>query len=119
MKSICERLAQASPVIFREVSFADGSLPVESACHQNADKWVKENPGTVVVRGWVTYVDLGVSIELTAHSVIRDRDGQLFDITPLGDKRDRAGMRFLSHVGTEQEFAKIKESGIFIECPKE
>ncbi|HEV2398579.1 MAG TPA: hypothetical protein VGS27_16665 [Candidatus Sulfotelmatobacter sp.] len=119
MKSICERLAHASQVAFREVSFADGSLPVESACHQNADKWVKENPGTVVVRGWVTYADFGASIGLTAHSVIRDRDGELADITPLENKRDRAGMRFLSHVGTEQEFAKIKESGIFIECPKE
>jgi hypothetical protein len=51
--------------------------------------------------------------------MIRGRDGQLFDITPLGSERDRVGMRFVPHIGTDQEFTPMKKSGIFIECPKQ
>jgi hypothetical protein len=118
-RSVCDRLAQASLVAFRNVTFVDGSLPLPTACHQNADRWAEENPGASVVRGWVTYADFGLSVGLTAHSVVRGRDGQLFDITPLGNERDRAGMRFVPHLGTEQEFMMMKESSIFIHCPKE
>lgn len=115
-KSICDRLSQASHVIFRRVFFTDGSLPVQSACHQNAVRWVEENPGATVVRGWVTYADFGVSIRLTAHSLIRERDGQLFDITPLGNERDRDSMRFIPNLGDEQSFVSMTESDIFIDC---
>ena len=73
--------------------------------------------GAMVVRGWVTYADFGVSIGLTAHSVVRDRDGQLFDITPLGNERDRVGMWFVPHVGTEQEFKTMQQSNVFMRCP--
>jgi hypothetical protein len=118
-KSVCTRLAKAAHITFRKVSFADGSRPLPSACHQNAEKWVTENPGATVVRGWVTYADFGVSIGLTAHSVIRDYDGQLFDITPLENERYRPGMRFVPHFGIEEEFTAMKRLGIFIQCPKE
>lgn len=116
-KSVCSRLAQAVRVPYRGVSFADGSAPVMSACHQNVGRWVEENTGTTVVRGWVTYADYGLSIGLTAHSVVRDPDGQLIDITPLGNERDRTEMRFVPHIGSEQEFRSMKESNVFIECP--
>jgi hypothetical protein len=116
---VCERLALASRVTFRKVFFADGSLPVQGARHRNADRWVKENPGAMVVRGWVTYADFGISIGLTAHSVIQSHDGQCFDITPFGNERDRVGMRFVPHTGTEQQFTTMKDTCIFIECPKE
>ena len=96
---------------------ADGSLPVQSVCHQNVDRFIKENSGYKVVRGWVTYADFGLSVGLTAHSVIQDRDGQLIDITPLGNERDRPGMRFVRHIGTEQEFRSMRDCGISIECP--
>ncbi len=71
----------------------------------------------MVVRGWVTYADFGLTIGLTAHSVVQDRDGQLFDITPLGNECDRAGMRFIPHIGTEQEFTSMREAEIYINCP--
>jgi len=118
-KSVCRRLKEAKPIQFQTVIFADGSGPPPNCCHENVNRWVKGNPGAIAVRGWVTYADFGVSIGLTAHSVIQDRDGQLFDITPLGNERVRAGMRFVPHIGAEQEFATMKESSIFIECPKE
>jgi hypothetical protein len=74
-KTVCDRLAQAVRVPYRMVTFANGSTPVPSACHQNADRWVEENPGFAVVRGWVTYADFGLSIGLTGHSVVRDQNG--------------------------------------------
>lgn len=116
-KSICDRLPQASHVPYRKVLFADGRVPSQSECHQNADRWASENQGCTVVRGWVTYANFGLSVGLTAHSVIQDPDGQLYDITPLGNERDRSGMEFVPHLGTEQEFTSMKESNVFIECP--
>lgn len=116
-KSICERLREAKPIPLQKVVFADGSEPQASRCYENVDRWVKENSGATAVRGWVTYADFGSSTGLTAHSVIRDRDGQPFDITPLGNERDRLGMRFVPHIGTEQEFKTMKEANIFIKCP--
>lgn len=116
-ESVCHRLDGAVRVPYRKVFFADGSEPLPSACHQNADRWVQENRGAMVVRGWVTYADFGLSVGLTAHSVVQDRDGQLFDITPLGNERDRIGMQFVPHVGTEQEFKTMQQSNVFMRCP--
>jgi hypothetical protein len=65
----------------------------------------------------VTYVDFQIKIWLTAHSVVRDADGRLFDITPLGDERVRPTMRFVPHFGDEQLFLSMKKSSNVIECP--
>jgi hypothetical protein len=118
MESICACLPRASHIAYQKVRFADGTLPPPGACHQNADRFAKENPGARVARGWVTYADFGLSTGLTAHSVTQGQDGQLFDITPLENERYRVGMQFVPHTGTEQEFVTMKELGIFIECPK-
>ncbi|HTZ81962.1 MAG TPA: hypothetical protein VMB66_02145 [Candidatus Acidoferrales bacterium] len=116
-RSVCDRLANATRIPFRPVSFADGTAPMVGGCHRNADRWVTENPDCDVVRGWVTYSNFGVSIGLTAHSVVRDQDGQVFDITPLENERYRAGMQFVPHVGRDQVFLSMKESNLFIQCP--
>ncbi len=117
--SIRKRIYQAQPVPFRKVSFRNGDDAQVSECHRNVDRWVEENPGTAAVRGWVTCMDFQIAIRLTAHSVVRDTDGHLFDITPLGNERERSGMNFVAHLGDEQIFCAIKESGIFIDCPCE
>jgi hypothetical protein len=116
-ESICQRLEQAVRVPHHKVLFADGSEPFQSACHENVDRWVKENPGFTPVWGWVTYVDYWVSVGLTAHAIVRDQRGQLIDITPLGNERERAGMRFVPHTGTREEFMSMKQADIFINCP--
>jgi hypothetical protein len=64
----------------------------------------------------MTYADLTIAIGLTAHSVVRGADGELFDITPLGNERDRLGMRFVPHEGDEQLFRSMMGINIFIEC---
>jgi hypothetical protein len=117
--AICERLSQAQSVpSFREVSFADGDFPKLSGCHPNVNRYVSENSGTTAVRGWVTYREVwdGDSIkqELTAHSVVRSTDGQLFDITRFGDERVRRSTLFVPHLGDDQEFFSM---GSFLRCP--
>ena len=62
---------------------------------------VKENPGTSVVRGWVDYRPGVNGVLLTAHSVARGTDGQLFDITRFADERVRDTRRFVPHLGGE------------------
>jgi len=63
------------------------------------------NPRDTAARGWVTQADLGLSIRLVAHSVVRGADGKKFDITPLENEADgRKGMRFVEHLGSDQDF---------------
>jgi hypothetical protein len=116
-KSVCCRLRQATPLPLRRVLFADGSGPLRNCCHDNVDRWVKENLGTSVVRGWVDYMPSVNGVLLAAHSVVRGIDGKLFDITPLADERVRATMRFVPHPGNQEEFHSMRKSNIFIDCP--
>lgn len=116
--SICRQLSQAELVPFRLVSLPDGD-PTASNCHSNVDRWVEAHPGTTAVRGWVAFASCGDATGLTAHSVVRDTDGQLFDITPLGNECDRAGIRFVSDTGGEQVFGAMKGIGIHIWCPSD
>jgi hypothetical protein len=114
--AVCARLDQAVRVPFRQVSFADWS-PKVAECHQNADTWVAANPEFEAVRGWVIYASFGGdSVGLTAHSIVRDQSGALFDITPLGDEGARDGMRFVEHEGDPAIFEKMKATGINIDC---
>jgi hypothetical protein len=118
--SICTRRREAVPVLFRPVLLADW-CPKVAECHLNVDRWVEANPGDTAVRGWVTYASFGHAIGLTAHSVVRGKDGQLFDITPLenGNEYLRAGMRFIPHIGDEQAFSAMRELDIYINCSSE
>ncbi|HEB3529301.1 TPA: hypothetical protein RZC51_000759 [Burkholderia cenocepacia] len=54
---------------------------------------------------------------LTAHSVVRGADDVLFDITPLEREEERKGMRFVPHLGSEDEFTAERQRNIFINCP--
>ena len=114
--AVCARVDHAVRVPFRRVSLADWS-PKVAECHQNADTWVAANPGFEAVRGWVTYASFGGdSVGLTAHSIVRDQSGALFDITPLGNEDARAGMRFVEHQGDPAIFDEMKALGISIRC---
>jgi hypothetical protein len=115
--AVCARVDQAVRVPFRKVLLADWS-PKVAECHQNADIWVAVNPAFEAVRGWVIYASFGGdSVGLTAHSIVRDQSGALFDITPLGSEYARNGMRFVEHEGDPAIFEKMKAMGINIHCP--
>jgi len=65
----------------------------------------------------VDYMPSVNGILLTAHSVVRGIDGKLFDITPLADERVRDTMRFVPHLGNQEEFHSMRKSNNFIDCP--
>jgi hypothetical protein len=52
---------------------------------------------------------------LTAHSVVRDTDGQLFDITPFRDESLRLG--FIEHEGDNAAFDRVKTASVQILGP--
>jgi hypothetical protein len=115
-KAVCCRLREANPVPYRRVLFADGSRPQQNCCHDNVERWVRENLGTSAVSGWVDYMPAVNGRRLTAHSVVRGTDGKLFDITPLADERVRPALRFVPHVGDEQLFSQMKQLEIECRC---
>jgi len=83
--------------------------PLIADCHNNVVRWVR---GTLVIRlyeegecgnGWRN------GFFLTHHSVVRGKDGRLFDITPIESETTiRTTMRFIPHVGSDGEFFYFK-----------
>lgn len=118
---ICSRFGLRTHVPFRRVSIGDWR-PSVACCHDNVTKWVAAHPDAKAVRGWVTLYGDGFSgMFLTAHSVVEQSDGELYDITPLEDEdhhqADRLGMLFIKHVGDERLFFAFKAGGHTINCP--
>lgn len=116
-EAICARLSEGQIIPFREVSLGEWR-PAISACHENVNMWVRSNPQCVAVRGWVTYASFGAgTVGLTAHSIVQDPNGNLFDITPQNDESIRQGMRFIAHVGDDPSFFETKANGHSFVCP--
>jgi hypothetical protein len=85
--------------------------PLIADCHNNVVRWVRGNAGDTAVRGWVNVgTDGGTGFFLTHHSVVRGKDGRLFDITPIESETTiRTTMRFIPHVGSDGEFFYFKD----------
>jgi len=119
-REICMRLSGATLVPFRKVSLREW-LPTLSKCHKNVETWVREMCEHSAIRGWVVcgpcISGATVGTNLTAHSVVRDEGGLLFDITPIHDERQRMSMRFVPHMGDDRAFQEMENLGIFICCP--
>jgi hypothetical protein len=104
-----KRVGSAEAVQFRPVPL-DGGEPKLNKCHDNVDWWVKGRPDTTAVRGWLFWAqpnEVGQYIFM-AHSVVEE-NGKLFDITPIGEK-ERKGLVFLRHRGTEEDFEPMKKA---------
>jgi hypothetical protein len=104
--ALCLKRADARLVPFRTVEFRDGVRPSANTCHANVDRWVAENPGDAAMRGWLLQSHFG-AMRIIAHSVVRSSGGSLFDLTPLGDERERPSLTFLEHVGNQDEFGRL------------
>lgn len=114
--SICARRADAVIVPFVEVSIGDWN-PEIAQCHSNVDRWIEANPGYQAVRGWISYISFGPAGEqLTAHSVVRNPNGALIDITPVYPGVPRGGA-FVEHQGDPAEFFAMLEVGHEMHCP--
>jgi hypothetical protein len=94
MTWLLEAAKAAAVVPFRHTRFKNGSTPLQHQCHDNVRNWLRENAEDQATIGWLVsgYI-------LDRHSVVRGRDGQLFDITPL-----QFPLPFFTHPGTAQEF---------------
>jgi hypothetical protein len=82
--------------------------PVFNDCHANVNALCGADPRYRPVRGWL-YFDFENSlsfVRFTAHSVVADEAGRLWDITP-----SRASQRypFICAEGTVEEFVQIVE----------
>lgn len=105
--AICKALPSATVIPFVAVS-PDCWQPKVAGCHPNVNRFVDENPGHTAVRGWATVgTDGGTQILLTGHSVVQGSDSHLFDITPLESESIRPTMRFVLHVGSDEEFFRL------------
>lgn len=65
----------------------------------------------------MTIIDSGIAITLTAHSVVRNMNGKLFDITPVENEDVRTTMNFVPHIGDDAKFFAVVKRSITIDCP--
>ena len=113
---ICARLANAQRVPFESRTIGDWR-PEIANCHANVERWVRANPGSKGVQGWVEFANSsGDSTRLTAHSIVQAPDGRRFDITPVLDEPSRFPGRFVEHMGDDQSFRAMKANGLPIIC---
>lgn len=107
---ICARLDQAEYIPFKQVSIGAWE-PESGKCHENVDTWVSSNPRCLAVRGWLIYESLGKAVALTAHSVVQEPDGGVYDITPMEDR-----FRFVRHLEDESTFQAVRRESHEIRC---
>jgi hypothetical protein len=49
--------------------------PKAACCHDNVDAWVKANPGSRSIRGWLIQGGCDPIFIIAAHSIVQRRDG--------------------------------------------
>jgi hypothetical protein len=82
----------------------DSWIPKLGGCHENASRWVESHLGHKAVRGWldVSFLALPPAKRFTAHSVVADENGDLFDVT-LGASDPACD--FIRHPGSDESFS--------------
>jgi hypothetical protein len=100
-----EHRKKAIVVPFRDCS-SGAFQPVEQDCHRNVELWCRATPGHTIIRGWLVFevfAPLGFC-RFNPHSVVRDEQGELFDLTPT-----RASQRypFLYNHLTDEEYVLL------------
>lgn len=80
--------------------------PVAARCHENAVAWVARHPGWSVVRGWLhVFGDADSGAMFDAHSVVRDDNGRIWDVT-----QDDCHS-FIAYDGPEEQFLAAVRTG--------
>ena len=101
-----------SAVIIPPASVSLGTwVPALNDCHLNVSTWCKHSQGYAAVRGWLyfDFLDQLPFVLFNAHSVVRDAEGKLWDITPSQASQPYP---FLEAEEPEAEYAKLVESGV-------
>lgn len=105
-----ERRAEGVVVPHAQVSIGDWE-PQSNLCHENVTTWCAANGEFQIVRGWL-YLDLLGQLPyevFLAHSVVRDRNGALWDITPMQACQQYP---FIAATESEDEYAALVEQGV-------
>lgn len=104
-----QRVDEAVVVASVKVSIGDWE-PQLNQCHENVTVWCQNNPNFQVVRGWL-YMDMAGQLPyevFLAHSVVRDREGMFWDITPL---QALEKYPFIEATESEDSYAALIEGG--------
>jgi hypothetical protein len=111
LSRLLRRWAEAT--IVPRVSVAmEGWAPELNECHANVAKWVEYHAAHKKVHGWLI-MDLRATaligkppiIDLLAHSVIENENGDLLDITPVPP--ESGVYPFLRHAALDSEYETI------------
>ena len=102
-----QQIANAIYLPYRQVN-VNGQSPQPNNCHWNAQTYEDENQGVECTRGWLVVDggDLSLEIILLAHSVVREADGNLYEITPIQSCEPRP---FLASHLTEENFTLLHQ----------
>ncbi len=103
------RLSEAVIVATATVSIGEW-MPQPNQCHENVTVWCTHNQAYEVVRGWL-YMDMAGQLAyevFLAHSVVRDHEGRLWDITP---RQASQAYPFLAAVESEEEYGGLVGQG--------
>jgi hypothetical protein len=116
LKRLAERLFERrheASIVDRARAAFEGVLRSElKQCHANASTWAENNEGWHAVRGWVVFDFTNIRlfprpyVHFAPHSVVRDANGKLWDITPNIMSYQYP---FFPHPGTDAEFVEIVE----------
>jgi hypothetical protein len=108
--ALCERRAEGIVVPPAQVSIGDWK-PQPNLCHENVTTWCAGNGEFQIVRGWLHLDFQGQTPYevFLAHSVIRDKNGALWDITPMQAFQQYP---FIAATETEEDYAAFIEQGI-------
>ena len=77
-------------------------------CHRNVTTWCEHSADHKAVRGWL-FFDLPL-VHFIAHSVVEDKSGDIFDITPA--QKVFQSYPFIRAEEDEDTFESLVEHGI-------
>jgi hypothetical protein len=108
---LLERVKLGECRIVRHATTSDlaGFQVERSKCHENVNRWCRENPGHKPVRGWL--VEGEYMFMFTRHSVIDRGPAGLLDIT----LPDRTCSNFLIHDGSQEEFDTLRNQEMAVD----
>jgi hypothetical protein len=106
-RELYTRLREA--VVVPYVDVGDSAWrPAVQDCHGNCEAWCAQHPEYQLVRGWICVPMTGLAYcRFLAHSVVRQPDGTLIDITPRGPLREAEPYRFLPTFVSNDEYETL------------
>jgi hypothetical protein len=106
-RALYERRHEAAPVPRRGVG-DETWQPAVNLCHENVQQWCGLHPDHEIVRGWLYFALPGLAYcRFVSHSVIRQPDGMLIDITPTGPLAQADPYPFVPAGVSEDDYADL------------